>query len=242
MRGYSINNWLKGIEELKVVDLPIPKCPANGILCERIRPVPVEAAVPFYSITAVQFAKAIGATVIATASSGEKLEICKREGADYVINYKTEKNWAAKVNEITKALVKAGKKRWVGADVVYDPVGLIKESTKCIAWNGRLLVVGFAVRSLTNRLLLKRASLVGVYWGGTTVQQKERVVETWKVVWTFSPRSTLQHRKSSVRLFSPMSATLVFESIPRALAALGERKTYGKVVVELPNASAAAKL
>ncbi|KAI8810699.1 alcohol dehydrogenase [Cladochytrium replicatum] len=373
MKGYSINHWLKGIEELKVVDLPAPKCPANGILCEvkaiglnffdillvkgqyqskppfpftpgaefagvivevgpqakgfkvgdkvfgtdaqglnayaELIPVPlsssfvfkipegmsfseacaivspallspqsalnfcfykpmiyptsytavyqrallqsnetilVHAAAGGVGITAVQFAKAIGATVIATASSDEKLEICKREGADYIINYKTEKNWAAKVNEITKALVKAGKKRWVGADVVYDPVGLINESTKCIAWNGRLLVVGFAGGKIenvpANRLLLKGASLVGVYWGGTTVQQQERVVETWKGCLDLFTKVN----PATSKVFRPIIFTdesyVGLESIPRALAALGERKTYGKVVVELPNTSAAAKL
>lgn len=88
---------------------------------------------------AIQIAKALGATVIATAGSAEKLKICKeRGGADYAVDY-TDKNWPTKVKELTK-----GK----GVDVIYDPVGMILPSLKCIAWNGRAVVVGFAAGSI----------------------------------------------------------------------------------------------
>lgn len=83
--------------------------------------------------------KALGAKVIATASTQEKLDVCKRYGADYLINYSEKEGgngvWQKKVLEIT-----GGK----GANVIYDPVGMIIPSLKCIAWNGRALVVGFA--------------------------------------------------------------------------------------------------
>lgn len=77
--------------------------------------------------------KALGATVIATAGSDEKLQVAKRAGADVLINYRDE-GWPDAVREAT-----GGR----GVDVVFDPVGLIVQSTKCIAWNGRIVVVGF---------------------------------------------------------------------------------------------------
>lgn len=90
-------------------------------------------------LAALQIGKALGAIVIATASTTEKLEVCKRYGADYLINYNEKEGgngvWQKKVLEITK-----GK----GVDVIYDPVGMIIPSLKCIAWNGRAIVVGFA--------------------------------------------------------------------------------------------------
>lgn len=99
----------------------------------------VHAAAGGVGLCAVQIAKALGAKVIATAGSEEKLKVCKEKGgADYTINY-TDKNWPTKVKEIT-----GGK----GVDVIYDPVGMILPSLKCIAWNGRAVVVGFAAGSI----------------------------------------------------------------------------------------------
>jgi NADPH:quinone reductase-like Zn-dependent oxidoreductase len=87
-------------------------------------------------LAALQIGKALGAIVIATASSPEKLAICKKYGADHVINYSGEPSvWQKEVMRITK-----GK----GVDVVYDPVGMIIPSLKVIAWSGRIVVVGFA--------------------------------------------------------------------------------------------------
>ena len=114
----------------------------------------VHAAAGGVGIAAVQIAKALGAKVIATAGSAEKLEVAKKFGADHVINYR-DKDWTEQVKKITNGH---------GADVVYDPVGLVEESTKCIAWNGRILVVGFAKGTIeklpTNRVLLKNISIV----------------------------------------------------------------------------------
>lgn len=89
-------------------------------------------------LAAVQIAKAIGAKVIATAGSEEKLKVAKSFGADYGINYNNE-GWQKEVMKITQGH---------GADVVYDPVGMIVPSLKCIAWNGRLIIVGFAAGSI----------------------------------------------------------------------------------------------
>ena len=98
---------------------------------------------------------ALGAKVIATAGTAEKLQVAKEHGgADYTIDY-TKPNWQDEVKKITK-----GK----GVDVIYDPVGMILPSLKCIAWNGRAIVVGFAAGSIEkvpmNLVLLKNISIV----------------------------------------------------------------------------------
>jgi NADPH2:quinone reductase len=110
---------------------------------------------------AIQIAKAVGAKVIAAASSDEKCALCREIGADATINYSTEN-----LREALKTLTE-GK----GPDVIYDPVGgdLAEPAFRSIAWRGRYLVVGFASGPIPalpwNLALLKGASLVGVFWG-----------------------------------------------------------------------------
>ena len=110
---------------------------------------------------AIQIAKALGACVIAAASSDEKCALCKRLGADDTINYTTQN-----LREALKALTQ-GK----GPDVIYDPVGgdFAEPAFRSIAWRGRYLVVGFAAGPIPslplNLVLLKGASVVGVFWG-----------------------------------------------------------------------------
>ncbi|MBK8073606.1 MAG: NADPH:quinone oxidoreductase family protein [Ramlibacter sp.] len=111
--------------------------------------------------SAIQIAKAMGARVIAAASTDEKCELCKRIGADATINY-TKEN----LREAVKAATE-GK----GPDVIYDPVGgdFSEAAFRSIAWRGRYLVVGFAAGPIPalplNLALLKGASIVGVFWG-----------------------------------------------------------------------------
>lgn len=110
---------------------------------------------------AVQIAKAVGARVIAGASTDEKCEACRAIGADATVNYSRED-----LREALKTLT-AGR----GADVIYDPVGgeLAEPAFRSIAWRGRYLVVGFAAGGIPalpfNLPLLKGASVVGVFWG-----------------------------------------------------------------------------
>ena len=110
---------------------------------------------------AIQIAKAVGAKVIAAASSDEKCAFCVGLGADATINYTT-----SNLRDQIKALTGAK-----GPDVVYDPVGgdLAEPVFRSIAWRGRYLVVGFAQGAIPNLpinlALLKGASLVGVFWG-----------------------------------------------------------------------------
>ena len=96
----------------------------------------VHGAAGGVGLTAVEIGKAMGATVIATASSPEKLEVARAHGADHVVDY-TKENFRDRVKELTR-----GK----GVDVVYDPVGgdVFDQSLRCIAWGGRLVVIGFA--------------------------------------------------------------------------------------------------
>ncbi|MEY4911785.1 MAG: hypothetical protein RL761_1448, partial [Pseudomonadota bacterium] len=111
--------------------------------------------------SAIQIAKAMGARVIAAASSDEKCALCKSIGADETINYSTQD-----LRESIKALT-GGK----GPDVIYDPVGgqYTEPAFRSIAWRGRYLVVGFAAGPIPalpfNLMLLKGASVVGVFWG-----------------------------------------------------------------------------
>lgn len=117
----------------------------------------VHAAAGGVGLAAVQIAKAFGATVIATAGTKKKLDVAKSFGADHCVDY-NQKNWDVEVKKLTPG----GK----GVDIVYDPVGLLAQSLKCTAWNGRLLVIGFAGGDIeklaTNRILLKNVSVIGV--------------------------------------------------------------------------------
>ena len=112
--------------------------------------------------SAIQIAKAMGARVIAAASTDEKCELCKSIGADATINYSKQD-----LREAIKAAT-AGK----GPDVIYDPVGgeYAEPAFRSIGWRGRYLVVGFAAGPIPslplNLPLLKGASVVGVFWGG----------------------------------------------------------------------------
>ncbi|EFQ25482.1 zinc-binding dehydrogenase [Colletotrichum graminicola M1.001] len=183
----------------------------------------VHAAAGGVGLAAVQVAKAFGATVIATASTPRKLEIAKAFGADHVIDYR-EADWPAKV----KALTPKGR----GVDIVYDPVGMVDASTKCTAWNGRILIIGFAAGKIEkvamNKVLLKNISLVGIFWGQYAVKEKETVVEVWKGIMKLVAEGKLRGTEFTDEEFVGL------ERIPDALIALGSRGTWGKVVVKIP--------
>ncbi|KAK6860810.1 Quinone oxidoreductase-like protein 2-like protein [Apiospora arundinis] len=183
----------------------------------------VHAAAGGVGLAAVQVAKAFGATVIATAGTPRKLEVAKAFGADHVVDYR-DASWPDQVKKLTP--------KGRGVDIVYDPVGMVDKSTKCIAWNGRILVVGFAAGSIEkvamNKVLLKNISLVGIHWGQYAVHEKESVPLVWegigKLIAQGKFRGTTFTDKEYVGL----------ERIPDALLALGGRETWGKVVVKVP--------
>ncbi|KAF7792365.1 hypothetical protein EIP86_003402 [Pleurotus ostreatoroseus] len=183
----------------------------------------VTAAAGGVGIAAVQLAKALGAKVIAAASSQEKLDVAKQYGgADYVVNYSTP-NWQKDVLKLT-----AGK----GVDVVYDPVGMIRDTLKCIAWKGRAVVVGFAAGEIEklplNLVLLKNISVVGIHWGAYTHKEPQHIPEVWKA---------LLDLLSSGRV-KPVVYTKVFplEKTGTGLQALESRKTWGKVIIRIRDA------
>ncbi|KAI9846623.1 MAG: hypothetical protein M1838_001222 [Thelocarpon superellum] len=183
----------------------------------------VHAAAGGVGLAAVQIARALGAIVIATASTQHKLDVAKAHGATHVVNY-TNPQWPEDVRKLTP--------KGRGVDVVYDPVGMIANSMKCIAWNGRLLVIGFAAGAIEkvamNRVLLKNVSLVGLHWGLYTTMEPATVDEVWRGLYQMMEsgafKGTLYTDKKYVGL----------ESVPEALKALGARETWGKVVVSVP--------
>ncbi|KIY73037.1 alcohol dehydrogenase [Cylindrobasidium torrendii FP15055 ss-10] len=189
----------------------------------------VTAAAGGVGIAAIQFAKALGARVIAAAGSDEKLQIAKdRAGADYTVNYSSP-SWTKDVLKIT-----GGK----GVDVIYDPVGLIKDSLKCIAWKGRAVVVGFAAGTIEkipmNLVLLKNISIVGIHWGAYTKNEPGRTPEVWRDVLNMLASGRIK----------PVNYTEVFtlETINDGLAALEGRKTWGKAIVQVRKETIEAKL
>ena len=178
----------------------------------------VHAAAGGVGIAAVQIGKALGARVIGTAGGAEKCEVARRAGADAVIDYGAE-DFVERVKELTD-----GK----GADVIYDPVGgeIFDRSLKCIAWNGRLLVIGFASGTIpevkVNRILLKNIAVVGLFWGAHAKKEPEKIAPTFQALFDLFEAGVLP---------PVIYKSYSFDELPVALEALGSRKSYGKIIV-----------
>ncbi len=178
----------------------------------------VHAAAGGVGLAAVQIGVALGARVIATAGGAEKCEIARRNGAEHTIDYRSE-DFVDRVLEIT-----GGR----GADVIYDSVGgdTLDRSLKCIAWNGRLLVIGFASGTIpsvkANRILLKNISLVGLHWSAYPEREPEAIAPVFE---------GLLRLYDTGKIRPLVSASYPLEELPTALEALGARRTTGKVVV-----------
>ncbi len=169
----------------------------------------------------VELGKALGATVIAAASSDEKLALAKRSGADHLINYRQEQ-YSERVQEITQ-----GK----GADVILDPVGgaYFEESLECVGWDGRVLVVGFASGSFgvlkTNLPQEKGCSVIGVRAG----EHGRR-----------NPAAGQRSHDNLLRLtekhdLKPLIGKIwKLEEIRDALSAMERREVVGKQVIRMP--------
>ncbi|MHA6261307.1 NADPH:quinone oxidoreductase family protein [Sporosarcina sp. CAU 1771] len=168
---------------------------------------------------AIQLGKAAGATVIATAGSNEKTEICKNLGADYVINYR-EENFVDIVKEIT-----AGK----GADVIFDPVGgdTFDLSRRCVAFEGRILIIGFAGGRIadapTNHALIKNYSVVGVNFGLFRRLMPEEVIKAHAHLMELFEQKTIQPL---------IYKEFEFEDVIDAMDLLASRKTWGKLIIK----------
>jgi NADPH2:quinone reductase len=178
----------------------------------------VQAAAGGVGTAAVQIGKALGARVIATAGGPDKLEVARGCGADVVIDYRKE-DFVARVKEETEGR---------GADVIYDSVGgeVFERSLKCIAWNGRLLVIGFAGGEIpsvrANRILLKNISVVGLHWGAYVANEPERIPETFEALFALYAAGKIE---------PVIFGTYPLEETARALGELASRRTYGKLII-----------
>lgn len=167
---------------------------------------------------AIQIGKALGARVISTAGNAGKLEIAKQCGADHLIDY-TGRDFVQELKDLTDGR---------GADVIYDPVGgdVFEQSTRCIAWEGRLIVVGFAQGKIptiaVNRILLKNFSVVGLHWGPYRTHDPEKVSRT---------QQSLYEMYAEDRLHPVVYGDYSLEQLPEALASLQSRESYGKIVL-----------
>ncbi|ETN45919.1 uncharacterized protein HMPREF1541_00100 [Cyphellophora europaea CBS 101466] len=209
-------------------------CPTSyGALVTRANLQPgewclVHAGAGGVGLAAVQIAKALGATVVATAGSERKRQICREFGADFVVDYK-DKAWPQKVIELASKHREGNGK--AGVDVVYDPVGMIDPSIKCITWNGRLLVIGFTSGQIEkvamNRVLLKNISIMGLHWGMYATKEPETPPKVWQGIFDLINSGKFKPITYTDRKYRGL------ESTKDALVALGSRGTWGKVTIEI---------
>jgi NADPH:quinone reductase len=169
-------------------------------------------------LAAIDIGKALGARVIACASSEEKLAVCRSHGADAAINYATED-----LRERIKVLTDGR-----GVDVVYDAVGgpYSEPAFRSLAWRGRLLVVGFAAGDIPklplNLALLKGASVVGVFWGDFTRREPGQFAQSVRQLGEWYAQGKLRPH---------VSQTLPLEKAAEALKLMAARQVKGKLVL-----------
>jgi NADPH2:quinone reductase len=166
---------------------------------------------------AIMLGKAMGAMVIATASSADKAAFCSRLGADHVINYREQPIHKA-VREITGGL---------GADLVYDPVGgsAYDSATKCIARHGRIVMIGYGSGTWPNidplHAVLKSYSLIGAFAGARTAAE------------THAQHAHLVQLAEAGKISVPLDQIFDFDHVPQAIDRLAKGEMLGKVVVKL---------
>lgn len=169
---------------------------------------------------AIQLGVAMGAKVIATAGDEAKLQICRDMGAEFAINYR-DQDFVKEVKHLTAGL---------GADVIYDPVGgdVFDRSRKCIAWEGRILVVGFASGEIpqapANHALFRNYSVVGVYMGGYPHVAFDYLRQVNDQLWDWYQQGKIEPL---------IGRKIALSEAAQAIADLGNRKTVGKVIVSI---------
>ena len=170
-------------------------------------------------LAAVQIGKLMGAKEIAAASSEHKLGLCKRNGADELIDYK-KTSLKDEVKRLTKGR---------GVDVIYDPVGgdLAADCLSSIAWNGRYLIVGFTGGHIpelpANKLLLKGASAIGVFWGAFTAHEPHHSTENLTQLFSWVRDGQIKPH---------ISRKYPLDQAPQALRDMMDRKVTGKIILE----------
>ncbi|HEX2566303.1 MAG TPA: NADPH:quinone oxidoreductase family protein [Burkholderiales bacterium] len=171
-------------------------------------------------LAAVEIGKALGARVIACASSEEKLGICREHGADALVNYAKDD-----LRERIRALTDGR-----GADVIYDAVGgpYSEPAFRSIAWRGRHLIVGFAAGDIPrlplNLALLKGASVVGVFWGDFARREPEALGKSLQQLARWHDEGKLRPH---------ISRTFALAEAPAALRLMADRGVAGKVVLRV---------
>ena len=180
----------------------------------------VHGAAGGVGLAAVEIGKAMGARVIATASTDEKCQVAREHGADETINYSN-----GQFKEIVKSMTD-GK----GADVIYDPVGgdVFDQSLRCIAWEGRLLVVGFTSGRIpsapANLALLKSCDIVGVFWGAFVERTPHINLENFDKLYQWIDEGYIKPR---------ISMKVSLENTLDAMQAIADRKIIGKAIVKI---------
>lgn len=179
----------------------------------------VHAAAGGVGSAAVQLGKAAGAKVIGVVGGADKAEYCRRLGADLVIDRRTE-DFVPLVKEFT-----GGR----GADVVYDPVGgdAYAKSTKCIAFEGRILIIGFAGGTIPtpglNHALIKNYSIIGLHWGLYKQYNQQAIADC---------HEELTRLAASGAIRPLISERLSLADVADGLGRLGEGSTVGRLVFQ----------
>ena len=179
----------------------------------------VHSAAGGVGLAAVQIARALGAgRIIGTASSDDKLAVIRDNGADTAINYRSE-DFVEVVKRETQGR---------GADVIYDPVGgeTGERSTKCIAFEGRLIIIGFTSGKFPsfagNHILIKNYSVVGLHWGAYRQHNPAKIEQAWQALFELYEAG---HLKPVIGGSYPM------ERVAEAMDFLTSRKAVGKIVL-----------
>jgi NADPH2:quinone reductase len=168
-------------------------------------------------LAAVELGKAMGANVIAAASTNEKLQICKTHGADELINYSDE--------DLKKRVKELG-----GCDVIYDPIGdkYSEPAMRTLKWYGRYLVIGFAAGEIPkiplNLALLKSVDIRGVFWGAWTARYPKEHEINMKEILSYYASGKINPR---------ISNSYSLDDFDLAFDELTSRKAMGKVIINM---------
>ena len=179
----------------------------------------VHAAAGGVGLAALQIGKALGARVIAGASGADKLELCRAQGADETVDTR-EPGWIERVREVTSGR---------GADVIYESIGgeIFEGSLKCIAWAGRLLVIGFSSGDIPalkmNRVMLKHIDVLGLNVGAYHENDPQRLRQATEQLFALY---------ASGKIKPVIHARYPLRDAAKALRELSDRRTVGKLILE----------
>ncbi len=211
-----------GVSPAQAAALPINYCTTWFALHDRAHlqageTLLITGAAGGTGTAAIQLAKAAGARTIAVAGGPTKCDLLQELGADVVIDHHETPDFVDAVREVSGG----------GVDVAYDPVGgdTFHQVRRCMAWDGRLLVIGFVAgipEMATNHILLKNYSVVGVHWGASIAKFPDSLR---------TQMTTLLDMTAAGTVDPPLYPPYSFEDAARALQDIAERKIHGKSVV-----------